>query len=177
MKKLNFIFFVLLGSFFIACQSESPDRFFGKVVLNTNHIADFSPADFGRRLEQETVEYPNIPSSKKSGNEAQQIVSIKIQSIEKAIQDIKHIRVSDDDAKALKEQSIKLFEKVLPVYQREYTAYAKLCDAKGSITEKQKLLHKIEEEYMPEVNILFDSLYTMGKTYAEKHQLNVKWGN
>lgn len=176
MKQFRFIIFTLFSLLFMACQSASPDKFFGQVVLNTNLIADFDPTTFGKRLEQETREFPDIPASKKNGDEAQRVVELKILSVEKAIKDIKELNVSDEDAKTLREQSIKLFEAVLPVYKNEYTAYAKLCDAKASDDEKQALLQKIEKDYSPEVNELFDDVYTLGKQYAEKHNLNVKWG-
>jgi len=56
-------------------------------------------------------------------------------------------------------------------------AYAKLCDSKGSAEEKQALLQKIEKNDMPSINSVFDNVYTLGKAYAEKHNLNVNWGN
>lgn len=177
MKQFRFIIFLLASLFFIACQSVSPDKFFGQVVLNTNLIADFDPTTFGKRLQQETVEFPDIPSSKKNGDEAQQIVAMKIMSVEKAIKDIKDLNVSDEDAKVLQQQSVKLFETVLPVYKNEYTAYAKLCDTKGSDQEKQSLLQKVEKDHLTGVDELFESVYSLGKAYAEKHQLNVSWGN
>lgn len=177
MKHLLFIIFMWASLFFTACQAPSPENFFGKVVLNTNLIADFAPDRFGKRLEQETVEFADIPSSKNAGDEAQKTVDIKIQTVEKALKDINALHVSDDDAKALKEKSIALFEKVLPVYKNEYTAYAKLCDKKGSTEEKQVLLQKIQQDYMPGIDKTFDEVYVLGKAYAEKHNLNVNWGN
>lgn len=177
MKHLLFVIFMLGSLFFTACQAPSPENFFGKVVLNTNLVADFAPDRFGKRLEQETVEFADIPSSKKEGNEAQKTVDFKIQTVEKALKDINELHVSDDDAKALKEKSITLFEKVLPVYKNEYTAYAKLCDTKGSAEEKHALLEKIQKDAMPEIDKVFDEVYVLGKSYAEKHNLNVNWGN
>lgn len=177
MKYANFFVLTLFCSLAIGCQSETPDKFFEKVVLNTNYISDFAPEVFGRRLEQEVKEYPNIPSSKKKGDEAQQIIGVKILSIEKAMKDISNITVSDDDEKALKEKSLELFKTVLPAYKNEYTAYAKLCDTKGSDAEKQVLLAKINSNYLPAVNKSFDELQVMGKKFAEKHNLNVNWSN
>jgi len=162
---------------FTACQSPSPESFFGKVVLNTNLIADFAPERYGKRLEQETIEFADMPSTKKQGDEAQKSVDIKIQTVEKAIKDIKALHVSDEDAKALQAQSVVLFEKVLPIYKNEYAAYAKLCDTKGPDAEKKALLQKISTTYMPEVDRAFEQVYTLGKAYAEKHHLNVTWGN
>ncbi|WP_185218102.1 hypothetical protein [Sphingobacterium mizutaii] len=120
---------------------------------------------------------PQLPSSKKNGDEAQKAVEIKIQVVEKAIKDIQELNVSDEDAKALKEKSVALFEKVLPVYKNEYMAYAQLCDSKGSDQEKQALLQKIERDEMPAVNSIFDEMDILGKAYGEKYSLNVSWGN
>lgn len=177
MKHLLFVIFMSASLLFTACQAPNPESFFGKVVLNTNLVADFAPDRFGKRLEQETVEFADISSSKKTGDEAQKSVDIKIQTVEKALKDINALNVSDDDAKALKEKSIALFEKVLPVYKNEYTAYAKLCDTKGSAEKKQELLQKIQQDYMPGIDKTFDEVYVLGKAYAEKHNLNVNWGN
>ncbi|MFD1770368.1 hypothetical protein [Sphingobacterium suaedae] len=177
MKHFVLSIAVVIGAFFAGCQSASPDKFFEQVVLNTNYVADFDPSNFGKRLVDETVEYPNSPATAKKGDEAQQIVQIKIQSVEKALEKIKALSTSDGDAKALQEESIKLFETVLPIYKNEYMAFAKLCDSKGTDEEKTALLQKIEQEHMPKVNGIFDEVYTRGKQYADKHQLNVKWGN
>ncbi|MYZ59111.1 hypothetical protein EH151_04290 [Elizabethkingia anophelis] len=150
---------MLTGLFLVSCQADRPDKIFGKAILNTNLIAGFNPEIYGERLEK--------------GGEAQKSVDIQIQVIEKAIRDIKDIKTSDEDSKALKEQSIKLFETVLPVYKNEYSAYAKLYAAKDSSPEeKQALLKKIEQNYLPKTNVLFDELYNMGQQY----QINVKWG-
>lgn len=104
-----------------------------------------------------------MPSSKKQGDEAQKSVDIKIQTVEKAIKDIKALQVSDEDAKALQAQSVALFEKVLPIYKNEYAAYAKLCDTKGPDAEKKALLQKISTTYMPEVDRAFEQYILWGK--------------
>ncbi|AJW65132.1 hypothetical protein VO54_03706 [Elizabethkingia miricola] len=162
MKKLK-LFFIVLGLFLVSCQANTPDQIFQKAVLNTNQITEFGTEIYRERLEK--------------GDETQKSVDIKIQVIEKVIRDIKDLNTSDEDSKALKEQSIKLFETVLPVYKNEYSAYAKLCATKhSSPEEKQALLKKIEQNYLPKTNVLFDELYNMGHQYAEKHQINVKWG-
>lgn len=177
MKYSNLVQALLICFFLSSCQYERPQQFFDTVVLNTNYIADFAPEVFGRRLDQEAAEYPDIPSSKKNGDEAQQVVSIKIQSIEKAMAAIQKIDASGADAEALKQKSLELFETVLPAYKNEYFAYAKLCDSKGTDSEKQLLLAKIESHYMPAADALFVALQEMGKSYATKHNLNVNWNN
>ncbi|WP_313157870.1 hypothetical protein, partial [Sphingobacterium multivorum] len=67
MKHLLVVIFMSASLFFTACQSPSPETFFGKVVLNTNLVADFAPERYGKQLEQETVEFADMPSSKKVG--------------------------------------------------------------------------------------------------------------
>lgn len=177
MKRLTYLFPVLTVLLFGSCQSTTPDKFFEVVMLNTNLVADFRPSEFGKRLEQETKEFPDIPSSKKNGNEAQQIVEVKVMTIEKAISNIKKLNASDDDMKTLQDQSIKLFETVLPVYKNEYTAYAKLCDEKATSEQKENILVGIERDHLPAVESIMESLYGKGQEYAKKHYLNVSWGN
>lgn len=176
MKKINSFILILVGFFIVSCQSENPDKFFEIVLLNTNHISDFAPEIFAKKLNSVSTEYPDIPSSKKNGNEAKQAVEMKIFSIEKAIVDINEINVTDEEAIVLKEKTIELFETVLPVYKNDYTEYAKICDTKGAEEEKEAILQKIQNDDMPKVDALFNEVYILGKSYSDKHQLKVNWG-
>lgn len=166
--------FVLLLT--VSCQSASPGEFFDQAVLNSNLIHDFEPRHFGKSLEQYTVVYPNHPENNPKGDEAQQVVNNKILSIEAALKKIKDLNAGDDDQKAIKENAIALFETALPVYKNEYMQYAKLCDAKSTSPGKEALLAKVEKDDLPKVDALMGSLYEKGKAYAEKHDINVKWG-
>ncbi|SHL60786.1 hypothetical protein SAMN05444266_104149 [Chitinophaga jiangningensis] len=175
-KHWNLLCIGVFVLFLAACAPESPQHFFEQAVLNTNLVNDFDPKSFGRTLEQNTIEYPDIPSSKKKGDEAQEVVKMKILTSERALENIKKLSANDDETKAIKENSIALFEMVIPVYKNEYMQYAKLCDTKGSAEEKAAILTKIEQNYAPKVYQQLDALYQKGKVYAEKNDIEVNWG-
>ncbi|MBF7090067.1 hypothetical protein IUY40_00725 [Flavobacterium sp. ALJ2] len=173
-KKIQSLSLIFIFLCLTSCESTSPQRFFDQAILNTNLLSQFEPHYFGDMLEKHAYENPN-PSSTKKGNEAQKAVEIKIQHIEQALEKIKVLDANDEERKAIKENSIELFETALAVYKNEYLKYAKFCDEKSTSTEKEVLLKKIEEVDMPKINNLMDSLYQKGKVFADKHQINVKW--
>lgn len=171
-KKIQYL---CLGfSFFLlSCQSESPQQFFDQAILNTNLLGDFDPIRFGKSLE----ETANASSEQQPGTEAQQIVAIKIQTIERALEKISALDDSDANRKAIKEASIALFETALPVYKNEYKQYAKLCDERSMSADKEKLLKKVEDSDLPKIEQLKETIYQKGKIFAEKNNLNVHWGD
>lgn len=175
MKKIQSFCLGALLLCLVSCQSTSPEKFFDQTILNTNLISQFEPSYFGKMLEKYTVEYPNVPSSKKKGDEAQQVVNTKIRSIEHALQKVKVLDANDEERKLIKQNSIELFEAALAVYKNEYMQYAKLCDEKSTSPEKQVLLKKVEETDLPKIEMLMGSLYEKGKAFADKHKINVKW--
>lgn len=94
--------------------------------------------------------------------------------MEKVLKDIKELP-ENDDTKEIKDLSLSIYEYVIPVYKNEYTAYAKLCDAKGPEDQKQQIIQNIEKKYVPAFEDKFALLLEKGKAYAQKHDLNVKW--
>ena len=140
------------------------------MILNTNTIADFGSQKFPDRLDQETK---NIDSA--SQENAQIIVKNQIIFIERAISNIKEVNATGEEQKEIKNLTLELFEKVLPVYQNEYMMYAKLCDTKASDQEKIAIREKIATEYEADVNEKFDKLYILSKAYAETNNINVSW--
>lgn len=174
-KILKTIQYFCLGVsiFMVSCQSETPQQFFDQAILNTNLLGDFEPFRFGKSLE----ETANASSGQNPGTDAQQVVDIKIQTIERALEKIKDLDANDEERKSIKETSIALFEAALPVYQNEYKQYAKLCDEKSTSEDKDKLLQKVNESDLPKIDQLMETIYQKGKVFAEKNQLNVHWGD
>ena len=56
---------LLTSVMFLQSCSEPADKFFGVAILNTNMITDFGTPAFTKQLNDHSVEYPDIPSSKK----------------------------------------------------------------------------------------------------------------
>ena len=170
-------FAVLLFTFSIFLQScsEPADKFFGVAVLNTNTITDFGTPRFAKQLNDNAIEYPDIPSSKKNGDEASNVVKNKVLYMEKVLKDLNALSANDDSRAEIKKQSIALYEFVIPVYKNEYTAYAKLCDTKAPQEQRDEILKSIEQKYTNEFEKKYTALLSSGKAFAEKNNLNVNW--
>jgi len=128
-----------------------------------------------KQINDETLEFPDIPSSKKNGDEAMTRVHNNILYMEKVLKDIKALSANDDSRKVIKEQAIALYEFVIPVYKNEYTAYAKLCDAKAPQVQKDEIITSIEQKYSARFEALYTALLTNGKSFAADNNLNVDW--
>jgi Skp family chaperone for outer membrane proteins len=168
-------FLLLAFSISLSSCSETADEFFGTAVLNTNTITDFGTPILAKHINDETTEFPDIPSSKKKGDEALIRVQNNILYMEKSLNDIKALSASNDTKKEIKQQAVALYEFVIPVYKNEYIAYAKLCDAKASQAQRDEILNSIEQKYTAEFEKLYTALLTSGKAFAEENNLNVDW--
>lgn len=171
---LTFLSTILL--FFSSCFSESPQRFFDIAILNTNMITDFATPRFAKSILDETKEFPDIPSSKKKGNEAVENLKNKILYIEQSLEKIKKLSTNGEDQEEIKKISTELYELVIPVYKNEYMAYAKLCDSKGPQEEIQAMAAAIDAKYAMPFEQKYTTLMEKGKAYAQKHDLPVNWG-
>jgi len=173
-SAFQLIFTILILSLSLqGCKTA--DEFFGIAVLNTNTIADFGTPTLAKSINDQTVEFADIPSSKKKGNEAQEFVNYKILYMDKSIKDIKDLSASGDDRKDIKAKSIALYEFVIPIYKNEYMAYAKLCDNKGSQAQKEQMIQAIEQQYNAEFERKYGAVLESGKKFAADNDLNVNW--
>ncbi|MFD2741900.1 MULTISPECIES: hypothetical protein [Sphingobacterium] len=170
-------FTTLVITLLTSCNRPSADEFFQTTVLNTNILNEFASERFAKSLIAETVEFPDIPSTKNNGDEAQQIVDNKIAYIEQTIKKIEDSTAPDEDGKIIKEKALDLFKFVLPVYQKEYKNLAIMCDQKQAENEIMAESEKIIETYGSAYEEKYVTLLTLGQDYAEKHHLNVSFGN
>ncbi|MBS7563033.1 hypothetical protein KHS38_01335 [Mucilaginibacter sp. Bleaf8] len=166
---------IILLTIFLASCSEPADKFFGTAVLNTNTINDFGTPLLAKHINDETIEFPDIPSSKKKGNEALIHVQNSVLYMEKSLKDIKALSAGDKSRATIKAQAIALYEFVIPIYKNEYTAYAKLCDAKAPQVQKDEIIKSIAEKYNARFEELFTTLIDNGKAFAREHDLKVNW--
>ncbi|MCD9855984.1 hypothetical protein LUD75_14755 [Epilithonimonas sp. JDS] len=173
----NFFAFAVLILFSLSVLScaEPAERFFGTAILNTNAIGDFATPTLAKHINDETTEFPDIPSSKKKGDEAGKLVQNNILYMEKSLSDIKALNANSEDRKAIKEKSIALYEFVIPVYKNEYTNYAKLCDTKADQARKDELAYSIEQKYGAKFEKMYTELMEIGKVFAAENKLDVNW--
>ena len=176
LSSKTFSYFLISTVLFLSACSETPERFFDIAILNTNMINDFASPDLARHINEETKEFPDIPSSKKKGNEAFINISNKILYLDQSLEKVKKLSVSGDEEKEIKSLSVALYELVIPVYKNEYLAYAKLCDARGSQSAKDVLISDIDQKYGMRFEQNYNSLMEKGKAYAQKHGIQVNWG-
>jgi hypothetical protein len=146
-----------------------------KYNLNTNTITDFGTPSLAKHINDETIEFADIPSSRKKGNEAITYVQNNILYMEKSLKDIKALSADDDSRKVIKERSLALYEFVIPVYKNEYTAYAKLCDSKTPQTQKDEIVARIEKMYTAGFESRYGALLSVGKVFAAENKINVNW--
>ena len=169
------IVLLLILTLFVQSCSEPAERFFSTAILNTNTISDFGTPILAKHINDETTEFPDIPSSKKNGDEAQKLISNNILYMEKSLNDIKAMNANSDDRKAIREKSVALYEFVIQVYKNEYTNYAKLCDSKADQTKKDELEKMIEQKYAAKFEMMYTDLMKSGKAFAEENKLKVDW--
>ncbi|OKS87440.1 hypothetical protein [Mucilaginibacter polytrichastri] len=172
--KFYVALFLVISVFFQSC-SEPAEKFFDVALLNTNTIVDFGTPILAKHINDEATEYPNIPSSKKKGNEALTNVQNNVLYMEKALKDVKALSANDEKRKVIKAQSIALYEYVIPVYKKEYTAYAKLCDAKAPQAQKDELINLIRQKYNAGFEKQYAALVSNGKAFAKDNNIDVHW--
>lgn len=171
------LFYVLaFGTLLLSACAETPEKFFDIAILNTNMVNDFASPDLARHINDETKEYPDIPSSKKKGDEAANTITNKILYLEQSLDKIKKLSASGTQEEDIKKLSTQLYELVIPVYKNEYMAYAKLCDGKGNQEDKDALIKKIDEQYGLRFEQNYNALMEKGKAYASEHNIQVNWG-
>ncbi|SDZ79990.1 hypothetical protein [Pedobacter hartonius] len=171
---LSIALLLTISLFFQSC-SEPADKFFGVAVLNTNTINDFGTSTLAKHISDETLEFPDIPSSKKKGDEAVTSVNNNVLYMEKSLKDIEALSASDDSRKGIKEKAIALYKFVIPVYKNEYTAYARLCDNKAPQAQKDEILNAVEQKYSAEFESRYAELLAKGKIFAEQNNIPVDW--
>lgn len=171
------VLFLICTTLLLSACSETPEKFFDIAILNTNMVNDFASPNLARHINDETKEYPDIPSSKKKGDEASTNIKNKALYLEQALEKVKKLSASGAEEEEIKKQSIQLYELVIPVYKNEYLAYAEICDKKGSQADKDAIIQKIEQQYGARFNKNYDTLLELGKKYAAENNIQVNWGN
>jgi len=174
-KKVSF-YFCIFSLILLSSCTETPEKIFDTAILNTNVINDFASPDLARHINDETKEFPDIPSSKKKGDEAATTIKNKVLYMEQSLEKVKKLSTSGEQEKEIKDLSIRLYELVIPVYKNEYMNYAKLCDKKANQEAKDAIIKDIEQKYGMRFQENYNALMEKGKAYASDHNIQVNWG-
>ncbi|CAM3642003.1 hypothetical protein [Flavobacterium chungbukense] len=170
------LLFVLIATSIIStsCNNLSPDKTFDIAVLNSNLLSRFGGKEISDKLQTEAQVYDEsqkkmIPSSYYDS------FKYDITNLETRFQTIKDI-AEDEDNKEILQASKDLFSYVISKQKEGYLPIAKMKDEKASPEQIQKAIVDFDTSTQNEVDAKFNKLMTAGKAYAEKHNIDAKFG-
>lgn len=173
LHKLTAVLCLYFLSVISGCNTASPEKYFDLAVLNSNMLVGFANQGQLRELES-----PSVKLSETGGQpvtmKRSEVVQSKIDFVEanlKKLQDFKQT----DDTKEMLQTSIALHEYILPVYKTEYQQLAKLYDEGAANESIQAQAQAIHDKHNPKFDELYNKLISIGKTFAERHNIKVNW--
>jgi hypothetical protein len=179
MKKIlntTILFLVVIaGSLIVtSCSNFSPEKTFDIAVLNSNLLSRFGSKEINEKLQSEAQVYDEsqkkmIPSS------YQDAFKYDISNLEIRLKSISEI-AEDEDNKELLQASKDLFSYVITKQKEGYLPIAKMKDEKASPEQIEKAIADFDASTQTEVDAKFTKLMTIGKAYAEKHNIDAKFG-
>ncbi len=184
MKKTTAAFCTFAIMLLLACNPQSPDSNFNKIVLNTNIFHDFANPNVRTRIVRgigvktvdNKVQYDDQKNPILDTIPAEFIVDNQLAYLKDAYQNVKDIK-PDDEISEMRNTALKMYEMAIPVYENEYRQYAKMLDTHQPKEQSDSLLKAINDKYSYNFGELALKLRAIAQPYAEKHKLNVKWGN
>ncbi|MUU78402.1 hypothetical protein [Winogradskyella endarachnes] len=156
--------------------SVSPEKYFGKVALNSNLLGGFGEQDFENymnaksqnalyiKLENEDYEMQDML--------VPHITTYVIPNIEKSIKDIKDLKVTAS-TEAMINASLELHEFTLEQYKTEYVKIAELIDSEVSKTEIHQEIIKFEKKYLDKFWDLHTNLMDIAIPYAKANGIEI----
>lgn len=179
MKKIlnnyTLVFILIVTNLvFTSCNNLSPEKTFDVAVLNSNLLSRFGGKEISDKLQTEAQVYDEnqkkmIPSSYYDS------FKYDITNLETRFQTIKDIP-EDEDNKEILQASKDLFSYAIAKQKEGYLPIAKLKDEKASPEQIQKAIADFDASTQTEVDAKFNKLMTAGKAYAEKHNIDAKFG-
>nr|WP_294785281.1 hypothetical protein [uncultured Flavobacterium sp.] len=165
---------VIAGSLVTSCSNVSPEKTFDLAVLNSNLLSRFGSKEISTKLQSEAQVYDEsqkkmIPST------YQDAFKYDISNLEIQLKKISEI-TEDDDNKEMLQASKDLFSYVIAKMKEGYLPIAKMKDEKASPEQIEKAIADFDASTQTEVDAKFTKLMTAGKAYAEKHNIDAKFG-
>lgn len=158
-----------------SCSTRTPEKYFNLAVLNSYMMTGFASEGLQRELDNPTVKMAEGNKDKAVPMKRKEVIDSKIEFLEANRKQLKELKETMD-SKDMLQASAALNEYVLPVYKTEYAELAKLYDKGASKKEIQSFAQSIHDKYYTGFNELFNKLITIGKSFAEKHNIKVNWG-
>ncbi len=155
-----------------ACNTTTPEQYFDRAVLTSNMLVGFANEGDFRMLRDPSVK------ADANGNavpmKSKEMVEDRIKYIEESFGKLKKLKETAE-TKEMLQTAAAIYELALPVYKTEYTELARLFDEDASKEAIQTQARLIQDKYSAQYEALYNKLINIGKVYAEKHSINVKW--
>ncbi|MBB4800958.1 hypothetical protein HNP37_000997 [Flavobacterium nitrogenifigens] len=179
MKKIlnaTALFLILItGSLvFTSCNDFSPEKTFDVAVLNSNLLSRFGGKEISDKLQNEAQVYDES-QKKMVASSYQNAFKYDISNLEIRLKSISEIP-EDDDNKEILQASKDLFSYVIAKQKEGYLPIAKMKDEKATPEQIQKAIVDFDTSTQAEVDAKFNKLMAAGKAYAEKHNIDAKFG-
>jgi hypothetical protein len=174
-KYLLCLLLVAFTGQFISCTPASPEQYFAIAVLNCNMMHGFAGnGALQRELESPSVKMVAGDKNKVEPMKRKEIIDSRIQTLEANHDKVKKLKETTDTRDML-QASDALYSFVVPVYKNEYQQLAKMYDENASSELIRSYTQSITDKYYPQFEQLYQKLVATGKSYAEKHKINVQW--
>lgn len=166
---------VLTCQILTSCNLTSPERYFDITVLNCNSITGISGDGLMNELESPSVKLKEGSKSDVVPMTRKETIDLKIVVIEDNLKKLGELSETAE-TKEMIQTSTSLHEYVLAIYKNEYRELAKMYDEGAPQEQIQAKGQVIHDKYNARFEELFSKLTMLGKAYAEKHNISVKWG-
>jgi hypothetical protein len=174
-KSISFLVLMNFCLFFIACNTASPERYFDLAVLGTcNSMTGFANSGLKRELDLPSVKMVNGDKDHPVSMKRKEVIDSRIEILQDNLGELKQLKPTPD-TKEMLETSITLNEYVLGGLKNEYEELAELYDTGASKEEIATLSQSIETKYSRDFEELYDRLTALGKSYAQRNNINVNW--
>lgn len=173
--KNAFVLALLTCLVLTSCNLSSPEKNFDVAVLNSNMITGVSGDGLMNDLESPSVKLVEGSKSDVAPMTRKETIELKISHMEENIKKLSKL-TETADSKEMIQTSASLHEYVLAIYKNEYRELAKMYDEGAPKEQIQIKAQSIHDKYNARFEELFGKLTMLGKSYAEKHNIPVKWG-
>lgn len=171
--KLRFILSAGVVLFFAACNMTTPKKYFDVSVLNANGVGRFGGKEIYDMLQEKPQSYDE-KSKKMVPASYLDHVKFRISYDEQAYKDVQALPVTEE-TKPMIEASKDMFGYAIEKEKDGYLSIAAMKDAHiGDDSIKQAAV-KFDELYYEAFSQKYNKLMELGKAYADKHNIKVKF--
>jgi hypothetical protein len=157
----------------LACNFASPENYFDRAVLNSNAISRFGSTEIKEWLSSK----PEIYDQQKKAMVPSSYVDFfkfKMSYAEKALNDIADLKETAE-TKPMLDASKALFSFVLQKEKSAYLDIARMKDQNMPDAAIRQAIARFDDQNLQPFSDKYDVLIKLGKTYADKHHIQVSF--